>query len=168
MSKLEYTTNNTPDGDFHIIFDEDGIAWASGFGDIKDLKRRLPEELRSASLESVHNYPYQKIVQAYYDGDKTALDAILRDQTGSDFQKRVWRAISDIPYGKTISYKQLAESSGNPAAVRAAGTVCGLNRLILLIPCHRVVKGDGSLGGYLYGKEIKRSLLEREGVDLLR
>lgn len=164
MSNLQYTTNNTPDGEFHIIFDNEGIARASGFGDLQDLKKRLPENLQSITLEPVHDHPYEKFVTAYYDGDKTALDAIPRDQTGSDFQKRVWQAISNISYGKTISYKELAEQSGNPAAIRAAGTICGLNRLILLIPCHRVLKSDGSIGSYLYGSEIKESLLRRERV----
>ena len=163
---IEYTTNHTPDGEFHIIFDSDGIARASGFGNIQDLKERLPEELRSASLVSVDSHPYQKLVQAYYDGDKNALDAIPLDQTGSDFQKKVWQAISEVPYGKTISYKELAEKSGNPVAVRAVGAICGLNRLILLIPCHRILKSDGGIGNYLYGYEIKKSLLQHENAAI--
>ena len=76
----------------------------------------------------------------------------------------IWDVISAVPYGKTISYKTLAKASGNPAAIRAAGTVCGLNRLILLIPCHRVLKSDGSIGSYLYGPKIKESLLRHEGA----
>lgn len=161
-SSLYCTTNETPDGEFHIIFDDEGIARASGFGDVRDLKKRLPEELRAIALEPVHDHPYQRFVEAYYDGDKAALDAIPRDQDGGDFQKRVWDVISTIPYGKTVSYKELADASGNPAAIRAAGTICGLNRLILLIPCHRVLKSDGSIGSYLYGPEIKESLLRHE------
>jgi methylated-DNA-[protein]-cysteine S-methyltransferase len=101
-------------------------------------------------------------VRAYYKGDAAALDAIPRSQDGSDFQKRVWQAIGAIPYGSTLSYKQLAASSGNPAAIRAAGTICGLNRLILLVPCHRILKSDGSIGSYLYGPAIKTSLLRHE------
>lgn len=162
MSNLKYTVNDTPNGEFHIIFDDKGVALVSGFGNIEDLKNRLPEELRAITLEHVHGHVYQQFVEAYYDGDKKALDAIPRHQTGSDFQKEVWRAISNISYGKTISYKELAKSSGNPAAIRAAGTICGLNRLILLVPCHRVLKSDGSIGSYLYGSEIKESLLRRE------
>lgn len=153
---------DTPDGAFHIIIDENQIARASGFWDIKELAERLPEELRSITIESTDNHPYEAHVKSYYAGDKTALDNIPRDQNGSEFQKRVWQAIGAIPYGKTISYKELATTSGNPVAVRAAGTVCGLNRLILLIPCHRVLKSDGSIGSYLYGTEIKESLLRHE------
>lgn len=164
MSNLQYITSNTPDGEFHIVFDNEGIARVSGFGDLRDLKKRLPQELRSVTLEPAFNHPYEQFVTAYYDGDKTALDAILRDQTGSNFQKQIWRVISDISYGETISYKKLAEKSGNPTAIRAAGTICGLNRLILLIPCHRVLKSDGSIGSYFYGSKIKESLLRHEGA----
>ncbi len=136
----------------------------SGFGSLSELAKRLPEELQGITITSAKNHPYEARVRAYFAGDKTALDAISRDQTGTEFQQRVWRAINSIPYGQTISYKQLAERSGNVAAVRAAGTICGLNRLILLIPCHRVLKSDGGIGNYLYGTEIKKSLLRREGV----
>lgn len=162
MDKLRYSTTNTPDGDFHIIVDADNVARASGFGDIADLKKRLSEDLQSIALERVHDHLYERLVAAYYNGDMTALDTIPRTQTGSEFQKKVWQAMSEIPYGKTISYKQLAEKSGNPAAIRAAGTICGLNRLILLVPCHRVLKSDGTIGNYLYGSIIKESLLRRE------
>lgn len=164
MSALRYSTTKTPDGDFHIIIDADDRARASGFGDIASLRKRLPEELRSVGLEQVQSHPYEQLVVAYYDGEMTALDKIPRMQTGSEFQQKVWNAMSEIPYGKTISYKQLAEKSGNPAAIRAAGTICGLNRLILLVPCHRVLKSDGTIGNYLYGSAIKESLLQREGA----
>ena len=164
MNSLQYTTNDTPDGEFHIIFDHDGAARASGFGEIGALQKRLPEELRAMTLLEVKGHIYQKNVDAYYDGDKSALSKIPYSQTGTVFQKKVWDVISDIPYGKTISYKELAKKSGNPAAVRAAGTVCGLNRLILLIPCHRILKSNGEIGSYLYGSLVKESLLRREGT----
>lgn len=161
---LRAVTINTPEGEFHMIIDEREMARASGFGDIKKLARRLPEELRSVAIVPVADHPYATQVRAYFTGDASALDAIPRDQTGTEFQRRVWRAISEIPYGQAISYKQLAERSGNVAAVRAAGTICGLNRLILLIPCHRVLKSDGGIGSYLYGSPMKTSLLQREGA----
>lgn len=166
-TSIEQLTNisiDTPDGEFHIIIDKDQIARASGFGDITELADRLSEELRGATIKPTDNHPYEAHVKAYYTGDKTALDNIPRDQNGTKFQKKVWQAISNIPYGKTVSYKELANASGNPAAIRAAGTICGLNRLILLIPCHRVLKSDGSIGSYLYGPEIKESLLRHEQV----
>jgi methylated-DNA-[protein]-cysteine S-methyltransferase len=162
--KLAAITKATPDGAFHIILDEDDVARASGFGLIGDLIRRLPVSLRATSVTQVKRHPYQKLVEAYYDGDKTALSKIPRTQDGSEFQRQVWKAISYIPYGETISYKALAEASGNVGAIRAAGTTCGINRLILLIPCHRVVKSNGDIGSYLYGSVIKESLLRHERV----
>ena len=162
ISTLRAITTDTPEGEFHVIIDETDVARASGFGDLDELAKRLPEGLRGLAIMPEKDHPYEAHVRAYFAGDKTALDDIPRDQMGTDFQQRVWRAISDIPYGQTISYKQLADASGNPAAIRAAGTICGLNRLILLIPCHRVLKSDGSSGNYLYGVPIKESLLWRE------
>jgi methylated-DNA-[protein]-cysteine S-methyltransferase len=161
---LRIISTLTPDGEFHILINNNDVALASGFGAAKDIVARLPKELRSGYLESLASHPYQKHVESYFDGNKAALDSIPRTQAGSDFQKRVWHAISSISYGNTISYKQLAKASGNPAAIRAAGTICGLNKLILLIPCHRVLKSDGSIGSYLYGSVIKESLLRREGA----
>lgn len=163
MNSLRDITNHTPDGAFHIIIDADDFAHASGFGDIDDLRQRLPEPLRGLALEPVQAHPYQQLVTAYYNGDATALNAIPRKQDGSEFQKRVWQAISNIPYGSTVTYKELALAAGNPAAIRAAGTICGLNRHILLVPCHRVLRSDGGIGNYLYGSAIKTSLLRREG-----
>lgn len=139
------------------------MALASGFGVASELQKRLPVEWRRAQLAGVKNHPYQQLVKSYYSGDGSALDAIPRRQEGGDFQKCVWKAMSEIPYGRTISYKELAENAGNPRAVRAAGTACGMNRLALLIPCHRVLKSDGRSGNYLYGPKIKESLLRREG-----
>ena len=86
------------------------------------------------------------------------------DAQGTAFQERVWRALRDIPPGETRSYAQIAAAAGNPGAVRAAGTANGKNPLPVIVPCHRVVRSDGSLGGYAHGAEMKRSLLERERV----
>lgn len=164
MDTLRYITCETPDGAFHIIIDGDDIARASGFGSLIDLQGRLPLQFRDVTLESAEDHPYEAYVAAYYDGDKSALDKIPRQQEGSDFQEKVWQAISATPYGETMSYKELADASGNPAAIRAAGTICGLNKLILLVPCHRILKSDGTVGSYLYGPEIKTSLLHHEGA----
>lgn len=162
MNILRTITTPTPDGDFTIIVNNHNVAQASGFGNLTQLITRLPSESQPFPVEAADNHPYEALVRAYYEGDIAALDSIPRTQPGSDFQKKVWQAISSIPYGQTVSYKELALISGNPAAIRAAGTICGLNRLILLIPCHRILKSDGGIGNYLYGSVIKKSLLERE------
>src|SRR3546814_14996858 len=84
------------------------------------------------------------------------------DVSGTAFQQAVWAALRAIPPGETRTYGQIAAAIGRPGAVRAAGTACGGNNLAVLIPCHRVLRSDGSLGGYAYGKQRKRAMLERE------
>jgi methylated-DNA-[protein]-cysteine S-methyltransferase len=166
---LRVITTSTPVGDFHVITEpvsdqsSQEIVVASGFGPLPDLLARLPETLRFAALqEQLSAHPYQTLVQAYFQGDTQALEQIPTRQEGTEFYERVWKAMSAIPYGQTVSYKDLAQTVGNPHAVRAVGTTCRRNRLVLLVPCHRVVRTDGSRGGYLYGDKIKRYLLELE------
>jgi O-6-methylguanine DNA methyltransferase len=90
-----------------------------------------------------------------------ALDLPL-DVRGTAFQAQVWRALQRIPPGKTASYAEIAAALGRPTAVRAVAQACAANTLALLVPCHRVVRGDGEPGGYRWGAERKRALLERE------
>ncbi|MDF7777752.1 bifunctional DNA-binding transcriptional regulator/O6-methylguanine-DNA methyltransferase Ada [Sphingomonas sp. AOB5] len=86
------------------------------------------------------------------------------DVQGTAFQEAVWEALRAIPQGETRSYAQLAAAAGNPKAVRAVGTACGSNHVAVLIPCHRVTRTDGGVGGYAYGPDRKRVLLKREGA----
>ena len=85
------------------------------------------------------------------------------DVRGTAFQEAVWRELSRIPPGESLSYAALAARAGKPGAARAAGTACGSNQIAILIPCHRARRGDGSPGGYAYGLERKAKLVEREG-----
>ncbi len=84
------------------------------------------------------------------------------DVQGTAFQEAVWRELQRIPPGETRSYAQIAAAVGRPNAVRAAGSANGANNVAVLIPCHRVIRTDGSLGGYAYGLAIKQELLNRE------
>lgn len=84
------------------------------------------------------------------------------DLHGTPFQLQVWEALLQIPRGQTRSYAQIAESIGKPRAIRAVGTACGANPIPFLVPCHRVLRSDGSLGGYAFGLKMKMQLLERE------
>ena len=86
------------------------------------------------------------------------------DVRGTAFQEAIWAALRAIPAGETLSYAQLAVAAGKPQAVRAAGTACGANHVAVIVPCHRVQRGDGSMGGYAYGIDRKRVLRAREGV----
>jgi methylated-DNA-[protein]-cysteine S-methyltransferase len=100
-------------------------------------------------------------VEEYLAGERSKFDLTL-EPIGTDFQMKVWRELARIPYGATISYTELARRIRNEKAVRAVGTANGRNPLSLVIPCHRVIAADGSLGGYAGGLEIKRKLLELE------
>ncbi len=90
------------------------------------------------------------------------LDDLPVDVQGTEFQERVWRELRAIPYGSTRSYSEVARAIGQPAAVRAVAHACGANHVALVIPCHRVVREDGSLGGYKWGIERKKALLAQE------
>lgn len=94
--------------------------------------------------------------------DPAAMRAVPLDVRGTAFQEAVWRALRAIPPGETRNYAQIAAAAGRPRAVRAAGSANGANNVAVLIPCHRVVRADGALGGYAWGEDIKRKLLERE------
>jgi methylated-DNA-[protein]-cysteine S-methyltransferase len=97
----------------------------------------------------------------YFDGDRTAFDLRLALH-GTPFQRRVWAALRDIPYGQTISYGELADQIGQPSASRAVGLANGKNPIGIIVPCHRVVGADGSLTGYGGGIERKHYLLAHE------
>lgn len=93
--------------------------------------------------------------------------SVAMDLQGTSFQLQVWRGLSRIPHGVVISYKQLAERIGNPKAVRAVGSANGRNPIPIIIPCHRVIAADGTLGGYSSGLAIKKALLSLEKVKVL-
>ena len=101
-------------------------------------------------------------VVGFVESPKIGLDLPL-DVRGTAFQQRVWQALREIPVGSTATYTEIAERIGKPAAVRAVAGACAANALAVAIPCHRVVRTDGSLSGYRWGVERKRSLLQREG-----
>lgn len=103
----------------------------------------------------------QKQLEQYLKGQRKVFDLPL-DVTGTDFQKRVWLELSKIPYGKTFSYSEIAKKIQNDRAVRAVGTANGRNPISLIVPCHRVIAADGTLGGYAGGLEIKEKLLRLE------
>jgi O-6-methylguanine DNA methyltransferase len=89
---------------------------------------------------------------------------IKLDMVGTDFQKKVWNCLCKIPSGKTLTYSELAIAVGKPKALRAVANACAANKIAILIPCHRIVPKSGGVGGYRWGAEVKRSLLELERV----
>ena len=85
---------------------------------------------------------------------------------GSEFQIKVWEALRQVPLGQVISYSDLAKRAGNMRATRAAASACGQNPCAIIIPCHRIIRRDGGLGGFFWGLDVKRILLSREGIQI--
>ncbi len=103
-------------------------------------------------------------VRAYMAGDLGAIDKLEARPRGTAFQERVWAELRKIPAGRTITYRELAERAGRPAAIRAAGAANGQNPVAVVVPCHRVIGADGTLTGYGGGLDRKKWLLEHEGA----
>lgn len=101
----------------------------------------------------------------YFASERQVFDLPLA-QSGTLFQRRIWNAMSGVPYGETISYQELARRAGHPQAVRAAGTACGANPLPIIVPCHRITRSDGSIGKFALGDEVKQALLKLEAEKL--
>ena len=115
---------------------------------------RAPGRLESAARE----------LGEYFDGRRRAFGLPLDWRLASGFRRTVLRQLPGIGYGRTASYAAIAQRAGSPRAVRAVGTACATNPLPVVVPCHRVVRSDGSLGGYLGGAEAKRTLLDLEAA----
>jgi methylated-DNA-[protein]-cysteine S-methyltransferase len=102
-------------------------------------------------------------LQEYFGGERRSFDLPLDLSTGTPFRQSVWRTIASIPFGETLTYADVAIMSGAPNAYRAAGSACGANPIVILVPCHRVVGSDGGLHGFGGGLDVKDWLLRHEG-----
>lgn len=151
----------TPAAPWSVIVDDEGRLLASGFVSLETLKSFRPSI--PAPEVIAPQGPIAAAMTAYLDGDVNAIDPVDAEQAGGAFFQRAWKAMREIPPGRTWSYAELATKAGEPGAVRAAGSACARNLLAPFVPCHRVVRSDGSLGGYAYGADVKRWLLEHEG-----
>lgn len=120
-----------------------------------------PVALRGSERATALTNKASSQVLEYLAGKRTAFDVPVEAQ-GTAFQRAVWNAIADIPYGQTRTYAQIAEAVGKPKGLQAVGQACGHNSVPLFIPCHRVVGSNGSLGGYAFGPHVKKFLLELE------
>ncbi len=152
---------DTPMGEIVLTFTLKGLT-ALDFGD-GDGEASLATEEAPASLDPMIDAVVKELY-AFFDGRPTDFADLALDLQGTPFQKRVWQELQRIPRGRTISYKELAERAGSPKACRAAGQANGRNPIPIIIPCHRVIAADGSLGGYSSGLDKKRWLLEHEGA----
>ena len=150
------TTITTPVGPFTIVGRDDTVVAAGFTDDPGTLLAAVPPD-DDADLDR-----FAKAAAAYFDGDLAALDAVPVEQPGSPFLTQAWAAMRAVPAGAPVTYARLAATLGRAAAVRAAAQACARNRIGLFVPCHRVVRTDGGLGGYRWGVETKRWLLTHE------
>lgn len=155
---------DTPDGDFTIVADERGRVLASGWtADAEAAIARIHPRLRPESVREAETDAAASVL-AYYGGDITAIDDVPVAQQGTEMQLTGWAALRRIEPGEPLSYADFAAALGQPSAVRAAASICARNAPALFVPCHRVLRSDGSLGGFAWGLEVKRSLLARESA----
>ncbi|HEY1489008.1 MAG TPA: methylated-DNA--[protein]-cysteine S-methyltransferase [Micromonosporaceae bacterium] len=157
-------TIQTPAGPFTFIAHGKTVI-ASGFTDSVDsLIPLIHPELRRLVDADAELDIIEAATRAYFDGDIDAIDSIDVEQHSGAFIDVAWKTLRQVPGGAPVTYTQLAEDAGRPAAVRAAAQACARNAVALYVPCHRVVRTDGSLGGYRYGLDVKRWLIAHEAV----
>jgi O-6-methylguanine DNA methyltransferase len=103
-------------------------------------------------------------IEEYFGGRRKRFSVEVEPLAGSPFERRVWKKLAEVPWGKTVSYGELARRAGSPGAARAVGRAMARNPVSIILPCHRVIRSDGSTGGFGLGTEAKQALLELEGV----
>lgn len=141
----------TPIGTLVLSGDERGVRDIA-FSDDACGDGECPEALRLCARQ----------LQEYFDGTRREFSDVALASSGTDFQQQVWDAASDVPWGETATYGDLASAVGNPEASRAVGTALGRNPLCIIVPCHRIITSQGSCGGYAWGTWRKEWLLNHE------
>ena len=150
---------NSPIGWLQVVCEGAGISQI-------DFHHASPPTIPDIPEDPLLSYAYDLLTN-YFSGETVDFSQVpLKLSSGTEFQIAVWNAIREIPSGETRSYKWLAEQIGSPKAVRAVGGAVGANPISIIIPCHRVIRSDGTLGGYGGGVRQKRLLLELEGYPV--
>ncbi|WP_089155148.1 methylated-DNA--[protein]-cysteine S-methyltransferase [Micromonospora sp. NBS 11-29] len=165
MTTLDSTVIDTPAGPLSVLARPDGAVRAAGFtADPTTLVPLAHPSLRGDLRERADLGPVTVAVRAYLDGDLTAIDSVEVEQhTSGLFLAHAWRVLRDVKPGDPVTYTGFAALAGRPAAVRAAAAACARNAAALFVPCHRVLRTDGALGGYRWGLDVKKWLLGHEG-----
>ena len=161
--RIDYTITQSPIGKVLVGATERGVS-AVYFGDgektlVNELRAEYPQAVISPASRTFSDW-VQAIVH-HLEGKQPRLDLPL-DVQATAFQRRVWQELQRIPYGSTRTYAQVAQAIGKPRAVRAVARACATNPVSIVVPCHRVIRGDGSLAGYRWGLGRKEKLIERE------
>jgi methylated-DNA-[protein]-cysteine S-methyltransferase len=163
---VAYTTTDSPFGPLLLARTPRGLVRVGlPNQDADELLDELATRVSPRVLETTAPFEQtRRQLDLYFAGELTDFDLPLDWQLSKDFRRRVLRQIARIPYGQTRTYTQMAKGAGNERAVRAAGSACGSNPIPLVVPCHRVLRTSGALGGYGGGLPMKEGLLQLEGV----
>jgi len=166
--KIFYNTFKSPIGEILATKTEKGLSFISFPKNTWDKFLSALNKDKSIDLiENKNNFSsLNRNLKAYFSGRKVNFREKLDLTGGTDFQKRVWKAMLKIPYGETRSYSWLAQKAGGKNKARATGVACGANPIPIIIPCHRVIKSDKTIGGYSGGLGFKKKLLQIEGVKI--
>ncbi|AWM86526.1 methylated-DNA--[protein]-cysteine S-methyltransferase [Microvirga sp. 17 mud 1-3] len=164
--RLVVSQIETPLGDALVAVDERDVLRALFFADFEErMLRSLRSQYGALPLEAGQvPAPVGRAISAYFESDQAALSGLAWATGGTPFQRTVWRALADIPFGATVSYSALAARLGMPKAVRAVGLANGANPISVVVPCHRVIGANGALTGYGGGLHRKRWLLAHENA----
>jgi len=163
--EISYASIPSRLGPMLVAATDRGLCFAQFDATVDDLRREFPHaQMRPASKGAAPGLAQWARALRQHLAGGTPADGLPIDIRGTAFQMRVWNFLQTIPAGQTKSYGEVAAAIGAPRATRAVGTACGSNPVAVAVPCHRVLRGDGSLGGYGGGLDRKRVLLESEGV----
>lgn len=161
---LQISQFKSPIGVLNFIAD-DQILLGLNLSNVKALKDGLSQEDYEKGFKEVSRIPViSDLLSDYFAGDIDAINGISVRQPGATFSQAAWKAMRKVKSGKVLSYADLADRAGSPAAVRAAGSACAKNAIALVVPCHRIVKTGGALGNYAYGLSKKEWLLRHENA----
>ncbi|MFE3444504.1 methylated-DNA--[protein]-cysteine S-methyltransferase [Nocardia sp. NPDC059180] len=160
----DFATVSTPIGPFTALVDGDGAVLASGWtADAHNLRSLIHATLRPAELRERDELGgVTDAITAYHRGDLTAIDTVAVRQQSGEFLMHAWQILREVPAGTPLTYTAFAARSGRPAATRAAANACARNAAALFVPCHRILRTDGTLGGFRWGLPAKRWLIDHE------
>lgn len=164
MSDLLSATIDSPVGKLYLLSRGETVLGLnhSGYRDL--LSGLSQDELKEKIGKTTKVKGITDKLSDYFDGDLTAINSIKVRQPGAAFSQAAWSSMRKIKAGSMESYADLAYRAGSPAAVRAAGSACAKNKIAIIIPCHRIIKSDGSIGAYGWGVNMKMWLLRHEGA----
>ena len=161
---LQYSTLDTPIGPFTVVVSDSGAVRAAGFTpDVGELLPLIHPQLLEDVRPATDAGAAGAAVRSYFDGDLAALDEVpVEQRIGGRFIAQAWQVMRTLKPGTPVTYTEFAGLAGRPDAVRSAAAACARNAVALFVPCHRVRRSDGTLGGYRWGLTAKSWLLDHE------